>query len=106
MVNCFRLGKIHKLSMLTQDAKVMVIPSMSVKLELWYGCCRSCTVYLYIYFITCKFHQVAKRGEVKQVKVLGVMALIDEGETDWKLIAIDVNDPLASKMNGKLYICI
>ena len=30
------------------------------------------------------------------------MALIDEGETDWKLIAIDVKDPLASKMNGKL----
>ncbi|XP_028405842.1 inorganic pyrophosphatase-like [Dendronephthya gigantea] len=42
---------------------------------------------------------VAARGDVKQVKVLGVMALIDEGETDWKLIAIDVKDPLASKMN-------
>jgi hypothetical protein len=27
------------------------------------------------------------------------MALIDEGETDWKLIAIDVNDPLATKLN-------
>jgi inorganic pyrophosphatase len=52
--------------------------------------------------ITCKFHQVAKRGEVKQVKILGVMALIDEGETDWKVLAIDVKDPLASKMNGKL----
>ncbi|KAJ2765579.1 Inorganic pyrophosphatase, partial [Coemansia nantahalensis] len=38
-------------------------------------------------------------GQVKQVKVLGVMALIDEGETDWKVLAIDVNDPLASKMN-------
>ena len=48
-----------------------------------------------------EFPQVAKRGEVKAVKVLGVMALIDEGETDWKLLAIDVNDPLASKMNGK-----
>ncbi|CAB3996977.1 inorganic pyrophosphatase [Paramuricea clavata] len=42
---------------------------------------------------------VAKRGEVKQVKILGVMALIDEGETDWKVLAIDVKDPLASKMN-------
>ena len=52
--------------------------------------------------ITCKFHQVAKRGEVKQVKIIGVMALIDEGETDWKVLAIDVKDPLASKMNGKL----
>lgn len=49
-----------------------------------------------------RFYQVAKRGEVKQVKVLGVMALIDEGETDWKVLAIDVKDPLASKMNGKL----
>ncbi|KAJ2496273.1 Inorganic pyrophosphatase [Coemansia sp. RSA 1972] len=38
-------------------------------------------------------------GQVKQVKILGVMALIDEGETDWKVLAIDVNDPLAAKMN-------
>ncbi|KAJ1834814.1 Inorganic pyrophosphatase [Coemansia sp. RSA 2706] len=37
-------------------------------------------------------------GQVKQVKILGVMALIDEGETDWKVLAIDVNDPLAAKM--------
>lgn len=42
---------------------------------------------------------VAKPGEVKQVKVLGVMALLDEGETDWKVIVIDVNDPLAPKLN-------
>ncbi|KAJ2337688.1 Inorganic pyrophosphatase [Coemansia sp. RSA 2681] len=42
---------------------------------------------------------VGYTGQVKQVKVLGVMALIDEGETDWKVLAIDVNDPLASKMN-------
>jgi len=27
------------------------------------------------------------------------MALIDEGETDWKVIVIDVNDPLAAKLN-------
>ncbi|KAJ2006400.1 Inorganic pyrophosphatase [Coemansia thaxteri] len=42
---------------------------------------------------------VGYAGQVKQVKILGVMALIDEGETDWKILAIDVNDPLASKMN-------
>jgi len=42
---------------------------------------------------------VASPGEVRQVKVLGVMAMIDEGETDWKLIGIDVKDPNASKMN-------
>ena len=43
--------------------------------------------------------KVATVGEVKQVKVLGVMALLDEGETDWKIIVIDVNDPLAPKLN-------
>lgn len=38
-------------------------------------------------------------GQIKQVKPLGVMALLDEGETDWKVIVIDINDPLASKLN-------
>ncbi|KAA1138321.1 Inorganic pyrophosphatase [Puccinia graminis f. sp. tritici] len=65
-------------------------------------------------------------GQVKQVKVLGVMALLDEGETDWKIMqvvvtlkfpravircshlphiylhvcsVVDVNDPLAPKLN-------
>jgi inorganic pyrophosphatase len=42
---------------------------------------------------------VAKIGAVKQVKVLGCMALLDEGETDWKIIVIDVNDPLANELN-------
>jgi len=42
---------------------------------------------------------VAPIGSVKQVKVLGIMALLDEGETDWKVIAIDVNDPLAPELN-------
>ena len=65
-----------------------------------FGLCRPLS------FVTRKFYQVAKRGEVKEVKVLGVMALIDEGETDWKVIAIDVKDPLASKLNGKLPMCI
>lgn len=27
------------------------------------------------------------------------MALLDEGETDWKVLVIDVNDPLAPKLN-------
>jgi inorganic pyrophosphatase len=38
-------------------------------------------------------------GQVKQVKILGVMALLDEEETDWKVIVIDINDPLAPKLN-------
>ena len=42
---------------------------------------------------------IAYTGQVKQVKALGVMALLDEGETDWKVIAIDINDPLAPKLN-------
>jgi len=37
-------------------------------------------------------------GSVVNVKVLGVMALIDEGETDWKIIAIALNHPLASQL--------
>jgi inorganic pyrophosphatase len=43
--------------------------------------------------------QVGYVGQVKQVKVLGIMALIDEGETDWKVLVIDVSDPLASQLN-------
>jgi len=38
-------------------------------------------------------------GQVKQVKILGVMALLDEEETDWKVIVIDIKDPLATKLN-------
>ncbi|KDQ14772.1 hypothetical protein BOTBODRAFT_32533 [Botryobasidium botryosum FD-172 SS1] len=43
--------------------------------------------------------QVGYVGQVKQVKVLGIMALLDEGETDWKVIVVDTRDPLASKLN-------
>ena len=42
---------------------------------------------------------VGYTGQIKQVKVLGVMALLDDEETDWKVIVIDVNDPLAPKLN-------
>ncbi|XP_068973409.1 inorganic pyrophosphatase [Bombus flavifrons] len=44
-------------------------------------------------------YRIAKRGEILKVKILGCVALIDEGETDWKIIVIDVNDPLADQMN-------
>jgi inorganic pyrophosphatase len=44
---------------------------------------------------------VGYTGQVKQVKVLGAMALLDEGETDWKIIAVDINDPLADKLTGE-----
>ncbi|KAI7862846.1 inorganic pyrophosphatase [Spinellus fusiger] len=42
---------------------------------------------------------VAQIGEIKQVKLLGILGLIDQHQTDWKVLAIDVNDRLASKLN-------
>jgi len=44
-------------------------------------------------------YKVAKRGEVLKVKVLGTVALIDEGETDWKILVINVEDPIAPEVN-------
>jgi len=41
-----------------------------------------------------------KVGEVRQVKVLGDLELIDQGELDHKIIVIDVNDPLASRLTN------
>lgn len=37
------------------------------------------------------------------MKVLGILAMIDEGETDWKVIAINVEDPEANEMNSKRF---
>lgn len=44
--------------------------------------------------------KVQKRGAVIKVKVLGVLAMIDEGETDWKVVCIDVDDENADKINN------
>ncbi|XP_008573005.1 PREDICTED: LOW QUALITY PROTEIN: inorganic pyrophosphatase 2, mitochondrial-like [Galeopterus variegatus] len=43
--------------------------------------------------------KVLSHGEVIHVKALGILSLIDQGETDWKLIAINVNDPEASQFH-------
>lgn len=40
-----------------------------------------------------------KTGEVSVVKVLGVLAMIDDGETDWKVLTIRTDDAMASKLN-------
>lgn len=45
--------------------------------------------------------KVCSRGDVIKVKVLGILAMIDEGETDWKVIAINVEDPEANDLNSK-----
>merc|ERR1712232_1319821 len=51
-------------------------------------------------------------GEIYQAKVLGILGMIDEGEMDWKVIAIATDDPdephistiadLEAKMPGKV----
>jgi inorganic pyrophosphatase len=40
-----------------------------------------------------------EQGSVVQVKPLGVLAMIDDGELDWKVIAISTSDPLAKELN-------
>lgn len=42
----------------------------------------------------------AKMGEVLKVKPLAVLAMIDEGELDWKVVAISVDDPKADLVNN------
>lgn len=41
---------------------------------------------------------VAKSGDIKKVNPLGAFAVLDEGETDWKVVAIDVTDPFAESL--------
>jgi len=40
-----------------------------------------------------------QRGNVVPIKVLGVLGLIDEGETDWKIIGIRADHPKALKIH-------
>ena len=40
-----------------------------------------------------------RTGEIIPVKILGVLALIDDGETDWKVIAISISDAMAHMLN-------
>lgn len=67
--------------------------------SLLYCYCKGLCSYINNTFFKIIF-QVCSRGEVIKVKVLGVLAMIDEGETDWKVIAINVDDPEASDLNG------
>ena len=43
--------------------------------------------------------QIFPVGSVVRVKVLGCLAMIDDGETDWKVLCISVDDPLAAKLD-------
>lgn len=40
-----------------------------------------------------------KIGDILRVKPLGALAMIDEGELDWKIVAISLDDPKASLVN-------
>lgn len=40
-----------------------------------------------------------KIGEVLKVKPVAALAMIDEGELDWKIVAISLDDPRASLVN-------
>ena len=39
-------------------------------------------------------------GTVLRVKPLGIMAMIDGGETDWKLLTVAVSDPIAPMLSN------
>lgn len=43
--------------------------------------------------------ETLKTGSVHKVKPLAVLAMIDDGELDWKVIAIRADDPKASSVN-------
>eukprot|EP00929_Paragymnodinium_shiwhaense_P040205 TRINITY_DN20_c0_g1_i2.p1 TRINITY_DN20_c0_g1~~TRINITY_DN20_c0_g1_i2.p1 ORF type:complete len:272 (-),score=74.69 TRINITY_DN20_c0_g1_i2:197-1012(-) len=43
--------------------------------------------------------EIIASGAIEKVKVLGVLAMIDDGELDWKLIGIRTSDPLASDLH-------
>ncbi|QLL34704.1 hypothetical protein HG536_0H00790 [Torulaspora globosa] len=44
--------------------------------------------------------KILTTGTIQKVKILGSLALIDDGELDWKVIAISVDDPLANEIEG------
>ena len=44
-------------------------------------------------------YKMLRTGSVTKVKVLGCLAMIDDGETDWKVICIATDDVLAPKLN-------
>ena len=43
--------------------------------------------------------KIVKTGEISPVKILGILCMIDEGEADWKVVAIDAEDKWAPFLN-------
>jgi len=44
-------------------------------------------------------YKMLRTGSVTKVKILGCLAMIDDGETDWKVVCIAADDVLASQLN-------
>lgn len=42
---------------------------------------------------------ILQTGQVTTVKILGSLALVDDGELDWKIIVINTQDPLAKNLS-------
>eukprot|EP00591_Stephanopyxis_turris_P011972 CAMPEP_0195516720 /NCGR_PEP_ID=MMETSP0794_2-20130614/8300_1 /TAXON_ID=515487 /ORGANISM="Stephanopyxis turris, Strain CCMP 815" /LENGTH=290 /DNA_ID=CAMNT_0040645381 /DNA_START=51 /DNA_END=923 /DNA_ORIENTATION=- len=43
--------------------------------------------------------RIVNPGEIRPVKILGILCMIDEGEADWKLVVIDAEDKWAPFLN-------
>ena len=43
--------------------------------------------------------KIQPTGAVVRVKVLGCLAMIDDGETDWKVVCVASEDPLAAQLH-------
>ncbi|KAH3668319.1 hypothetical protein OGAPHI_002073 [Ogataea philodendri] len=43
---------------------------------------------------------VSATGTIKTVKILGSLALVDDGELDWKVVVIDTNDPMSKEVSN------
>ena len=61
--------------------------------KLGFNLCDQITQFMFINNSNVQYHS----NTLTHIK--GVIAMIDEGETDWKIVCIDRNDPLAPQLN-------
>jgi len=70
---------------------VFILPSLSINLSfLWFS---------FPVDVVEIGERHANIGDVLKVKPLAALAMIDEGELDWKIVAISLDDPKASLVN-------
>ena len=70
---------------------VFILPSLSINLSfLWFS---------FPVDVVEIGERRANIGDVLKVKPLAALAMIDEGELDWKIVAISLDDPKASLVN-------